>query len=120
MLQKIVPMDAISMEYTLDIAGMNATDDRGLSAYGMDALAGHALHAVLAFVVNGEEPGLGIDLTKYTTFDHFEEFISPKFLAKVVAIFMKTGSSTLLHNIMNFPLLKNNRRSYENVCFMFA
>jgi hypothetical protein len=111
MLQKIVPMDEDSMEFSVEFAGMHATSgaDGGLTAEGLDTLGGHALHAVLAFVVNGEEPGLGIDLTKFTTFNHFEEYISPKFLAKVVAIFMKTGSSTLLHHIMYFPLLKNNR-----------
>jgi hypothetical protein len=111
MLEKIVPMDEVSMRLSVDYAVKNATSKEhgGLTVEGLNTLGSHALHAVLAFVVNGEEPGLGIDLTKFTTFNDFEAFISPKFIAKIIAIFLKTGSSTLLHHIVYFPLLKNNR-----------
>jgi hypothetical protein len=86
-------MDEASMNLSVDQAVMHTTSRErgGLTVDGLNALGGHALHAVLAFVVNGEEPGLGIDLTKFTTFNHFEDFISPKFIAKIIAIFLKTG-----------------------------
>jgi hypothetical protein len=107
-LQKIVPIDAFSMNLPIRDAIRHAIS-KGLNTEGMDALIFHALHVVLAIVVRADEPGMGLCLSNYTSFNQFEDIVSSEFLAKVVVIFMKTGSSTLLHDIIYFLLLKNNR-----------
>jgi hypothetical protein len=107
-LRQIVPIDDASMQLPIDEAIKLATSkDGGLTNEGLDVLGDHAIHAVLAIIVSGEEPGLGVNLSSFTSFEKFKEFISPNTVAKIIATFMKTGTTTLLY-LMYLPLLKKN------------
>jgi hypothetical protein len=97
MLELIIPMDNASMDLSVVEALTQATSAAGgLSIDGLDELGGHAIHAVLGILISGEEPGLGIDLYRFDSFEHFGDYVDSKFLAKIVATFLKSGPSTFL------------------------
>jgi hypothetical protein len=97
MLELIIPMDDDTLNLSVVDALTQATSiDGGLSIDGLNELEGHAIHAVLGILISGEEPGLGIDLYRFSSFEHFAEYVDSKFLAKIVATFLKSGPSTFL------------------------
>jgi hypothetical protein len=98
---RIAPLDANSMKLPLAEAVskleaelVKETDEQG---GGLNALMKHAIHAVFAFII-GPDPGLGVDLTRFSTFEEFDANIKHQFVAKLIAVFLQSGPpSTLLY-----------------------
>jgi hypothetical protein len=98
----IAPLDANSIN--LPLIGAIKQLQLRIEKEGVNALMKHPIHAVLAFIVC-PEPGLGVDLTGFSSFVEFQAYISPKFIAKLIAVFLKSGRPPTLLNILFYLLL---------------